>query len=542
MINQSAETKGAREEDSTCKKLGTCDESNTCDAPAWARFTNVPFRLLGYGILMGWHFLLIYFFVSAEAGPELDVLFIRQMALNTTLAVTFALLAVLGLKAQLPTRLLSTPSILGVALAGALSTAGALCAAFTETFSAMMLLTAIAGIAEAVLLLAWLHFYSESSTDYATHYIALSMVIGALVAFFIRHLSLHVALACFVALPFLSAAMLVCSIWQTPARSAIRGERGLSDHEGALRPLLTNTAYLAVYSAAFGFLQGSVLPDGETLLAAFTPNTVIGAALAGALTLLAHRKIHGKRASELLRRFALFLIVIGVLLTAYPWPAAKEVAGMTIMMGFITTDITCLVFVVRLIRAYDLSSAFVIGLNRAVEYAAFALAIICGSSLANLYGSDAFYAIIVSGVTVVIVLGYTLATMGQGPLDWISQLYPVQNDEHWDNGETGNDHLQNERKTFDANDETASTPAVGRFKLKCRLVCSESGLSPRESEVFMLMAKGRNAEYIQGALTISNYTAKTHIANIYRKVGVHSLQELIDTVEQASVSPDESTQ
>lgn len=51
----------------------------------------------------------------------------------------------------------------------------------------------------------------------------------------------------------------------------------------------------------------------------------------------------------------------------------------------------------------------------------------------------------------------------------------------------------------------------------------------------MLMAKGRNAEYIQGALTISNYTAKTHIANIYRKCEVHSLQELIDEVEQAEI-------
>ena len=51
------------------------------------------------------------------------------------------------------------------------------------------------------------------------------------------------------------------------------------------------------------------------------------------------------------------------------------------------------------------------------------------------------------------------------------------------------------------------------------------------------MAKGRNAEYIQNALFISNHTAKTHIANIYRKLDVHSAQELLDLVEDAKEEP-----
>lgn len=48
----------------------------------------------------------------------------------------------------------------------------------------------------------------------------------------------------------------------------------------------------------------------------------------------------------------------------------------------------------------------------------------------------------------------------------------------------------------------------------------------------MLVAKGRNADYIQSKLIISTHTAKTHIANIYHKLAIHSAQELLDLVEE----------
>lgn len=71
-------------------------------------------------------------------------------------------------------------------------------------------------------------------------------------------------------------------------------------------------------------------------------------------------------------------------------------------------------------------------------------------------------------------------------------------------------------------------------------------LSPRQSEVFELLARGRNCEYIKDEFCISKATAKAHIYSIYRKVDVHSQQELINLVESivenqrpsASVSKD----
>ena len=65
----------------------------------------------------------------------------------------------------------------------------------------------------------------------------------------------------------------------------------------------------------------------------------------------------------------------------------------------------------------------------------------------------------------------------------------------------------------------------------CDLLIKEKALTPRESEIIKLLARGRNAPYIQEKLVLSRNTVKTHVANIYAKVGVHSQQDLIDIVE-----------
>ena len=59
-------------------------------------------------------------------------------------------------------------------------------------------------------------------------------------------------------------------------------------------------------------------------------------------------------------------------------------------------------------------------------------------------------------------------------------------------------------------------------------------LSPREIEVFFLLAKGRNRAYIHEELVIGDETVKSHIKSIYRKTDVHSQQELIDLLERES--------
>lgn len=66
------------------------------------------------------------------------------------------------------------------------------------------------------------------------------------------------------------------------------------------------------------------------------------------------------------------------------------------------------------------------------------------------------------------------------------------------------------------------------FRSSCKAIVEAHDLSPRESEVLELLARGRDAAHIQATLYISRGTANTHISHIYRKLGVHSHQELLD--------------
>lgn len=57
------------------------------------------------------------------------------------------------------------------------------------------------------------------------------------------------------------------------------------------------------------------------------------------------------------------------------------------------------------------------------------------------------------------------------------------------------------------------------------------GLTAREYEVALLLAKGRSLPFIQEELHIAQGTAQTHLSHIYRKMDVHSRQEYLDVVE-----------
>lgn len=70
---------------------------------------------------------------------------------------------------------------------------------------------------------------------------------------------------------------------------------------------------------------------------------------------------------------------------------------------------------------------------------------------------------------------------------------------------------------------------------KCKHIASSCGLSPRETEVLMLLAQGRSVPYICEKLSIAKGTAKHHVSNIYRKIGVYDRQGLLDVIELGGV-------
>lgn len=85
-------------------------------------------------------------------------------------------------------------------------------------------------------------------------------------------------------------------------------------------------------------------------------------------------------------------------------------------------------------------------------------------------------------------------------------------------------------KNADPQTDTSEKPRDHSFVSKCKSITLEYGLTPRELEVLIILAQGNTLARVQEELVISEGTAITHRRNIYRKLDVHSKQELIDFV------------
>ena len=71
-----------------------------------------------------------------------------------------------------------------------------------------------------------------------------------------------------------------------------------------------------------------------------------------------------------------------------------------------------------------------------------------------------------------------------------------------------------------------------RAQRRCGELAEECGLTGRELEILLLLAAGRTKDDIAQSLVISPTTAKTHIRNIYGKLGVHSHAEVLAKLDQ----------
>ena len=75
-------------------------------------------------------------------------------------------------------------------------------------------------------------------------------------------------------------------------------------------------------------------------------------------------------------------------------------------------------------------------------------------------------------------------------------------------------------------------PRLAERRRVVQAYLEERGLSPRETEVAELLMKGHSVSAIAGKLFISENTTRGHAKSIYKKLAVHSRQELVDLGDQ----------
>ena len=79
---------------------------------------------------------------------------------------------------------------------------------------------------------------------------------------------------------------------------------------------------------------------------------------------------------------------------------------------------------------------------------------------------------------------------------------------------------------FEGEQATGDLDAARRAKVD--RVAAACGLGEREKEVLTLLLEGYSASEVASAMVVANGTAKSHIRHVYKKLGVHSRDELFE--------------
>lgn len=87
---------------------------------------------------------------------------------------------------------------------------------------------------------------------------------------------------------------------------------------------------------------------------------------------------------------------------------------------------------------------------------------------------------------------------------------------------------------FEARSSSAADAAVIDYDAVCDRLAAKCGLTAREREILGYLARGRSLPYIREALVLSKNTVSTHAKNLYKKLDIHSRQDLFDLIESLS--------
>lgn len=144
-----------------------------------------------------------------------------------------------------------------------------------------------------------------------------------------------------------------------------------------------------------------------------------------------------------------------------------------------------------------------------------------GSLLARfVFEQSALSPWILSGVSMVAVYGLIMAAI------MLLRYIPAHR-----KGDSGREANRRENMPEKLSSDAGFDEQEQRVVMEADL-CQRYGLTARESEVFHLLAQGLNRLAIARELVISDDTVRTHMRNIYRKLDVHSQQQLITLVRE----------
>lgn len=261
--------------------------------------------------------------------------------------------------------------------------------------------------------------------------------------------------------------------------------------------------------ALFAFAYG--LKEPSLYMSTFGPHSAFGTVVMASVVFVGVVFQGGKFDFRTIYRFALPLMV-GTFLILPSLGFLNNVAADFCMTGAYTTfSILIMIILTSLSYRHGISALWLFGIERAVRVSFNMLGrqaepMISGADFMGDLPPDfvlnALVILLVAALTMMLLSGKELSDR------WGVSFFDSS-------GETEGDYLVNEQ----------------HLTALCAKVAKERQLSQREEEVLFLLAQRKSLSDVEQELVVAKGTAKTHIRNVYRKLDVHSRDELIEYLE-----------
>ncbi len=365
--------------------------------------------------------------------------------------------------------------------------------------------------------IAWGCVYARAGSRIAGRTVALSIALGVLVDALVMGLDARFAAAFTAALPLVGAglALFLYREEAMPQEKAPREQASSHRAEevfGAHRTLaglpLSLLVAFGLFGLSFGYYQHNAvfLPAN---VASYTSDALIAARGVTALAICLLLWLLPRQT------YAVFKVgtLVGIAgFVAAPLFGLVETQGIAssavIAIGYTTFDIATWALMAELVRTTGAAPVRLIGCGRFAIHLAEVVAVVGCSALAWLPGAQEALA----------------STVGYGCVV-AEMLLLADNSALWLLMKSDEGEAQGSDPGHPARD--ASSPAADPAGGIAQAAASYQ-LTERESEVLALLLAGHGRARVAQALGISENTLGTHIQQLYRKVGVHSRQELLD--------------
>lgn len=353
----------------------------------------------------------------------------------------------------------------------------------------------LGGFGIAIVILLWSELYGCLNPFRVALYYSASMIVAALIIYGCRGLSVDWLGATVMVLPVISLAAVAAGFRTLPA-----------DELPSIHPTKFSFPWkivllMAVYAFAYGLKESSMYQS------TFGPHSAFGTLAVAAVVFFGVIARGGKFDFAIIYRIALPLMVAAFLILPNVGLLSQAASDFCTSASYTAFSILIMLIMANLCYRYGMSAVWLFGIERGVR-ALFSLIgrqteALLGSPGFGLAGSDA----VVSGLVIIMVVAATMILFSERELS-----------SRWGVAFLGGE------------DSPANALVVKKQELasRCSDLAKQGGLSPREEEVLLLLAQHKTVGSIERELFISNGTAKTHIRHIYRKLDVHSRDELVE--------------